>query len=93
MAIPAGYILGAAIIKFATEALFENFRIGDDLLAGREYFFDHFTAPDAHFFSCCRRATPVGGGPFGLPQRHGAFQAHAGAPARQEAARLRVRSE
>src|SRR5438309_5801440 len=26
----------------------ENFRIGDDLLVGREYFFDHFTAPDAH---------------------------------------------
>jgi hypothetical protein len=34
-----------SVIKFATEALFENFRIGDDLLAGREYFFDHFTAP------------------------------------------------
>jgi glutathione S-transferase len=52
MAIPAGYILGAAIIKFATEGLFENFRIADDRLAGREYFFDHFTAPDAHFFWC-----------------------------------------
>jgi hypothetical protein len=24
--------------------------IGDDLLTGREYFFDHFTTPDAHFF-------------------------------------------
>jgi hypothetical protein len=24
--------------------------IGDDLLAGREYFFDHFIAPAAHFF-------------------------------------------
>jgi len=60
MAIPAGYILGAAILKFATEALFENFRIADDRLAGREYFFDHFTAPDAHFFWCCRRATQLG---------------------------------
>jgi glutathione S-transferase len=48
-----------SVIKFATEALFENFRIGDDLLAGREYFFDHFTAPDAHFFWCCRRATQL----------------------------------
>ncbi len=47
------------MIKFATEALFENFKIGDDLLAGREYFFDHFTAPDAHFFWCCRRATQL----------------------------------
>jgi len=36
MAIPAGYILGAAILKFATEALFENFRIADDRLTGRE---------------------------------------------------------
>jgi glutathione S-transferase len=27
------------------------------LLAGREFFFDHFTAPDAHFFWCFRRAT------------------------------------
>jgi glutathione S-transferase len=37
------------VIKFATEGLFENFRIADDMLAGGEYFFDHFTAPDAHF--------------------------------------------
>jgi glutathione S-transferase len=33
--------------------------IGDDLLAGREYFFDHFIAPDACFFWCCRRATQL----------------------------------
>ena len=25
------------------------------MLAGREYFFDHFTAADAHFFWCLRR--------------------------------------
>ena len=48
-----------SVIKFATEGLFENFRMGDDRLAGREYFFDHFTAPDAHFFWCCRRATQL----------------------------------
>ena len=24
--------------------------------AGRDFFFDHFTAPDAHFFWCQRRA-------------------------------------
>ncbi len=29
------------------------------MLSGREYFFDHFTAPDAHFFWCCRRATQL----------------------------------
>jgi glutathione S-transferase len=35
----------------------ENFKIADDLLAGREFFFDHFTSVDAHFFWCLRRAT------------------------------------
>jgi glutathione S-transferase len=49
-----------SVVKFATEALHENFRIADDLLVGRDYFFDHFTAPDAHFFWCCRRATQLG---------------------------------
>jgi glutathione S-transferase len=32
-----------SVVKIATEVLFEAFRIGDDLLAGREYFFDHFS--------------------------------------------------
>lgn len=32
------------------------FKIADDLLAGRQFFFDHFPAPDAHFFWCQRRA-------------------------------------
>jgi hypothetical protein len=41
----------------AAEQLLENFRIAEDLLAGREFFFDHFMAPDAHFFWCFRRAT------------------------------------
>ena len=35
--------------------LFENYRIADDMLSGRDYFFDHFTAADAHFFWCFRR--------------------------------------
>jgi glutathione S-transferase len=33
--------------------------LDDDLLAEREYFFDHFTALDAHFLWCCRRATQL----------------------------------
>jgi glutathione S-transferase len=49
----------ASVVKFATDALFETFAIADELLAGRDYFFDHFTAPDAHFFWCCRRATQL----------------------------------
>ena len=41
----------------AKKALEENFAAADKRLAGREFFFDHFTAPDAHFFWCTRRAT------------------------------------
>ena len=48
------------IVKVATEALYECFGIADERLAGREYFFDHFTTPDAHFFWCYRRSTQVG---------------------------------
>lgn len=55
------------IVKFATENLFENFAIANDRLAGRDYFFDHFTAPDAHFFWCCRRATQLGVDISGFP--------------------------
>jgi glutathione S-transferase len=47
----------ASVRRLAQAQLFENFKIADDLLAGREFFFDHFTAPDAHFFWCFRRAS------------------------------------
>ena len=43
--------------KLTNKMLFEDFRIADGLLAGREWFFDHFTAVDAYFFWCFRRAT------------------------------------
>jgi glutathione S-transferase len=56
-----------SVVKFATDALFEGFQIAGDMLAGREYFFDHFTAPDAHFFWCCRRATQLGVDLSGFP--------------------------
>jgi glutathione S-transferase len=45
-----------SVRKIAAEALYESCKIADDLLAGREFFFDHFTAVDAHFFWCLRRA-------------------------------------
>jgi glutathione S-transferase len=45
-----------SVRRFAQAQLVENFQIADDLLTGREFFFDHFTAPDAHFFWCMRRA-------------------------------------
>jgi glutathione S-transferase len=43
--------------RLAAEQLFENYRIADDMLAGRDYFFDQFTAADAHFFWCFRRGS------------------------------------
>jgi glutathione S-transferase len=46
-----------SVKKLAADQLYENYQIADDLLAGREYFFDHFTAADAHFFWCFRRGT------------------------------------
>ncbi len=48
---------GDSVRRLAAEFLYEAFQIAEDQLAGREYFFDHFTAPDAHFFWCFRRAT------------------------------------
>jgi glutathione S-transferase len=46
-----------SVRRLATQQLFENYKIADDLLAGREWFFDHFTAVDAHFFWCFRRGS------------------------------------
>ena len=39
----------------AEKGLMENFRIANDLLQGRSFFFDHFTAPDAYLYWCMRR--------------------------------------
>lgn len=44
------------VVEIATAALHDNFGVADEVLAGREYFFDHFTTPDAHFFWATRRA-------------------------------------
>lgn len=46
-----------AMRRMARDHLFENFAIAEAMLAGRDWFFDHFTAADAHFFWCFRRAT------------------------------------
>ena len=42
--------------KVGNKLLFEDFAVVENMLAGREWFFDHFTAPDAYFFWCFRRA-------------------------------------
>jgi glutathione S-transferase len=48
------------VIQAAKSFLFENYKIAEDMLAGREFFFDHFTAADAHFFWCLRRGAQLG---------------------------------
>jgi glutathione S-transferase len=42
--------------RSAHKLLREKFQIAEDLLAGREWFLDHYTLPDAFFFWCFRRA-------------------------------------
>ena len=49
-----------SVRRLAAGPLLETYQIADDMLAGREYFFDHFTAPDAHFFWCFRRGLEFG---------------------------------
>lgn len=45
-----------SVKRLANKMLFEDFAIADGILAGREWFFAHFTAVDAYFFWCFRRA-------------------------------------
>jgi glutathione S-transferase len=45
-----------SVKRAANRMLFEDFAIADALLDGREWFFNHFTAVDAYFFWCFRRA-------------------------------------
>ncbi len=47
----------ASLRRLAEKQLAETYQIAEDLLAGREHFFDHFTAADAYFFWCFRRGT------------------------------------
>jgi glutathione S-transferase len=49
-----------AVVAHAEQAIYENLAVANDLLAGQDWFFDHFTTPDAHFFWCCRRSTEFG---------------------------------
>src|SRR5215475_3939114 len=46
-----------SVRRLAAQQLFENYQIAEDKLGDHEWFFDHFTAVDAHFFWCFRRGT------------------------------------
>ena len=50
----------AVVKRLAQQQLFEKFGVAEAMLQGREWFFDHFTAADAHFFWCFRRGTLFG---------------------------------
>lgn len=45
-----------SVKRMGNRLLFEDFTLADEMLAGREWFCDHFTAVDAYFFWCFRRA-------------------------------------
>ena len=49
-----------SVKKFATAGLMENFNLANEKLAGHKYLLGDFTAPDAHFFWCTRRAQQFG---------------------------------
>ena len=49
-----------SVKRVANQLLFEDFEVAESMLQGREWFFDHFTAPDAYFFWCFRRAISFG---------------------------------
>lgn len=46
----------ANVKQCAHKVMHEAFAIADNLLDGRDWFFDHFTIPDIYFFWCFRRA-------------------------------------
>ena len=45
-----------SVKRVGNRQLFEDLKIADARLAGREWFFDRFTAVDVYFFWCFRRA-------------------------------------
>jgi glutathione S-transferase len=49
-----------SVRRCARKLLLENYQIGEQLLTGRSWFFDHFTAVDAYFFWCFRRGQQFG---------------------------------
>ena len=49
-----------SVRRLAHGYLTDVFGQANTILEDREFFFDHFTAPDAHFFWCCRRAQQLG---------------------------------
>jgi glutathione S-transferase len=73
-----------SVRRLATRLLFESFEIADRMLAGRQHFFDHFTAADAHFFWCFRRGLQLGVDPSGFKNCVAHFERMQGRPSIQK---------
>ena len=50
----------ASVVGLARKMLEADFKVADDMLAGRDFLFDQFTTADAHMFWCLRRASQLG---------------------------------
>jgi glutathione S-transferase len=46
-----------SVRRCAHKLLRENYQVAENLLDDRDWFFDHFSLPDAYFFWCFRRGT------------------------------------
>jgi len=51
---------GPSVRALAEKELLESYHIADSMLSGRNFFFNRFTAADAHFFWTFRRGTQFG---------------------------------
>ena len=78
-----------SVRRLARAALDENFAIADQMLAGREFLFDHFSTADAHLFWCLRRAVAARIRHCALGQLQELLRARVGAPERAEGLRVR----
>jgi glutathione S-transferase len=73
-----------SVRRCAQKLMHENYQIAETLLSGREWFFDHFTCPDVHFFWCYRRATLFGIDVSGYPSCMAHFERMKQRPSVQE---------
>ncbi len=64
----------ASVKRCAQKLLHENYALAEKMLTGREWFFDHFTAPDVHFFWTFRRGQLFGVDVSGYPACNAHFE-------------------
>ncbi|HVV84197.1 MAG TPA: glutathione S-transferase family protein [Kofleriaceae bacterium] len=72
-----------SVRRCAQKLTHEHYAIGERLLAGRDFFFDHLTCPDVHFFWCFRRGMQFGMDVSAYPSCRAAFDRIAARPSVQ----------